>query len=126
MALSRYTVKRTAQWESQLGLSHAVGANGLLFVSGVTGLESDLRDIESQSRGAFLSLSESLAEAGARLAHLVELTTYHVDLRQNMEKFIEVKAAFIQHPYPAWTALGVTELISPEALVEIRAIATLS
>jgi enamine deaminase RidA (YjgF/YER057c/UK114 family) len=37
--------------------------------------------------------------------------------------FIKVKDEFVPAPYPAWTAIGVTELITEGTLLEIRVIA---
>ena len=37
--------------------------------------------------------------------------------------FINVKDEFVKQLYPAWTAVGVHELISDGSLVEIRVIA---
>jgi enamine deaminase RidA (YjgF/YER057c/UK114 family) len=34
-----------------------------------------------------------------------------------------VAAEFLEDPYPAWTAVGVTELLLPEALIEISCVA---
>jgi enamine deaminase RidA (YjgF/YER057c/UK114 family) len=34
-----------------------------------------------------------------------------------------VKDEFVGEPYPAWTAIGVAELVNPKAIVEIRVIA---
>ena len=36
---------------------------------------------------------------------------------------MRVKDRFIRAPYPAWTAIGASELIVPGGLVELRAIA---
>ena len=36
---------------------------------------------------------------------------------------MRVKDRYILEPYPAWTAIGVSELIVPGGLMEIRAIA---
>lgn len=51
------------------------------------------------------------------------MTTYHVDLRQHLDAFVEVKDRHIVAPYPAWSAIGVAQLTTEGALVEIRAIA---
>ena len=51
------------------------------------------------------------------------MTTYHVALRKHLDAFVKVKDEFIADPYPAWTSIGVSELITPEALVEIRIVA---
>jgi enamine deaminase RidA (YjgF/YER057c/UK114 family) len=55
---------------------------------------------------------------------VAELTSYHVDLRKHLDDFIAVKDRHIQRPYPAWSAIGVSELITPGALVELRVVAT--
>jgi enamine deaminase RidA (YjgF/YER057c/UK114 family) len=54
---------------------------------------------------------------------MVEMTTYHVGLRKHLSAFINVKDEFVRTPYPAWTAIGVTELITEGTLLEIRLIA---
>jgi len=51
------------------------------------------------------------------------MTTYHVGLREHLDTFIKVKDEFISEPYPAWTAIGVTELITLGTLIEVRVIA---
>ena len=53
----------------------------------------------------------------------MEITTYHVDMSRHMDTFMRVKDRYIQAPYPAWTAIGVAELIVPGGLMEIRAVA---
>ena len=56
-------------------------------------------------------------------ATVVEMTTYHVELRKHLNAFIKIKDEFVRTPYPAWTAIGVTELITEGTLLEIRVIA---
>ena len=48
------------------------------------------------------------------------MTSYHVGLREHLETFIKVKDEYISEPYPAWTAIGVAELITKGTLIEIR------
>ena len=64
-----------------------------------------------------------LKSAGLRLDDTVEMTTYHVALRKHLKAFIKVKDEFIRMPYPAWTAVGITELITEGTLLEIRIVA---
>ena len=47
------------------------------------------------------------------------MTTYHVGLRDHLDDFVKVKDEFIAEPYPAWSAIGVSELITAGTLVEI-------
>jgi enamine deaminase RidA (YjgF/YER057c/UK114 family) len=51
------------------------------------------------------------------------MTTYHVDLRTHLADFVTIKDEFIHEPYPTWTAVGISELITPGTLLEMRIIA---
>jgi enamine deaminase RidA (YjgF/YER057c/UK114 family) len=97
-----------------------------VFLSGITGVHADLwvsDDPEVQFRDTFRFLARHLETAGLTLKHIVEMTTYHVGLREYLKTFQQVKDEFITTPYPAWTAIGVSELITQGTLVEIRVIA---
>ena len=63
---------------------------------------------------------------GAHWSDVVEINSYHVGLVDQAEAVLKVAAEFLEDPYPAWTAVGVTELILPEALVEISCAAVVS
>ena len=82
-----------------------------------------MREPEAQVSTAFVALRAVLPAAGADLADLVEITTYHDEISRHMDVFMHVKDHFIHAPYPAWTAIGVSELIVPGGLLEIRAVA---
>ena len=84
-----------------------------------------VRDPEAQFETAFEALADVLSEAGASLADIVDLTSYHVDIARHMPVFMAVKDRYLKAPYPAWTAIGVAELIVPGGLVELRAVARL-
>ena len=77
----------------------------------------------AQARLAFEGLKRTLSAAGATLDDVVELTTFHIDLRGEMEHFTNVKDEYLPRNYPAWTAVGVTQLALPELRIEIRAVA---
>ena len=92
-------------------------------LSGVIGVGEDGKcsaDPETQFTTAFEGVKTVLAEAGANLGDIVEMTTFHVGLQKHLQTFMAVKDRFIEDPYPAWTAIGITELALPGALVEIR------
>jgi len=97
-----------------------------VFFSGITGVHPDqslANDPETQFRDAFKFLGAHLEVAGLHFGHVVEMTTYHVGLRKHLQALIKVKDEFVRVPYPAWTANGVTELITEGTLLEIRVIA---
>jgi enamine deaminase RidA (YjgF/YER057c/UK114 family) len=104
----------------------ATRVGDLIWVSGQVGMDAEGRpgaDMAAQARLAFEALKAVLAEAGASLADVVELTTFHTDLHGGMRAFAAVKDEFFPAPYPSWTAVGVAQLARPELVVEIRAVA---
>lgn len=82
-----------------------------------------VREPEAQFAVAFETLRAILREGGADLCDVVEITSYHVGIATHMEPFMRVWARYLAEPYPAWTAVGVAELIVPGGLVELRAVA---
>lgn len=82
-----------------------------------------VRDPEAQFAVAFETLAGILREAGGDLSDVVEITSYHVGISAHMEAFMRVWARYLKEPYPAWTAVGVAELVVLGGLVEIRALA---
>ena len=99
-----------------------------LRCSGFIGVGADgtvSSDPETQFRRAFEIVESLLAAAGLGFADVVEMTSFHVGLREHWDTFGKVKDTFVHAPYPAWTAVGVTELAYPGALVEIKVTARL-
>jgi enamine deaminase RidA (YjgF/YER057c/UK114 family) len=115
-----------AHYSRDWHFSPGIDTGDFVFFSGITGTRPDrsiATDSETQFRDAFSILKSNLAQAGLEFPNIVELTTYHVGLRQHLNAFMKVKDESIAEPYPAWTAIGVSELISDGALAEIRVIA---
>ncbi len=108
----------------RLHFAPAVVDGDRLFCSGVIGTAADMRvppDPEAQFTQAFENLKSLLEAAGASLADLIEMTTFHLGFNTHIATFMSVKDKFIHPPYPAWTAIGVSELAFG-ALVEIRVV----
>jgi len=47
------------------------------------------------------------------------MTSYHVGLREHIDTLFAVHREFVTEPYHAWTAVGVTELFSKDAVLKI-------
>lgn len=112
---------------ARFGHSAAVRAHGLLFISGQIGRRPDGtagETVEEQTELALRRIEEILRQENLDLTALVDVTSYHVDIRHNLPEFLTVKQRFIDAPYPSWTIIGVDGLASPELLVEIQATAT--
>ena len=91
-------------------------AGNWLLLTGHTGDTPDgeySNDVRTQLRQAFRNMEATLHEAGASCADVVALNSYHVGLRVQADALLEIAAEFLAEPYPAWTAVGVTELIAP-------------
>jgi enamine deaminase RidA (YjgF/YER057c/UK114 family) len=104
----------------------AVRVGDTLHVTGHTGETADgifSADSSEQIRQVFRNIALTLAEGGVDRSDVVEINSYHVGLQNQAEALLGVAAEFLEDPYPAWTAVGVTELILPEALVEISCVA---
>ena len=117
----------TEQIYKRMQFSQAVRVGDVVWVSGQVGLETQgtiAEGIDAQARRAFKNLEQVLAEAGACLPDVVELVTFHTSM-SDIRGFAKVKAEFIPENFPAWTAVGVKELVMPQLLVEIRATAVI-
>jgi enamine deaminase RidA (YjgF/YER057c/UK114 family) len=115
-----------AHYSEEWHFSPAIDTGDFVFFSGQTGCRPDNSvsfDPEQQFRDMFGFLLANLAAAGLTFDDVVEMTTYHVELRKHLPTFENVMREHIRTPYPAWTAIGVTELITEGTLVEIRIIA---
>lgn len=109
-----------------LHFSPATKVGNTIWVSGQVGVDEQMipaQGMEAQARLAFQTLKSILEAAGASLADIVELTTFHTDLQGEMNEFTAVKDEYFPRRYPSWTAVGVTQLALPELCVEIRAVA---
>ena len=96
-----------------------------LYIAGQVGRNEKLEVVqgtEAQFVQAFENVAKVLRAAGASFDDVVEMVTYHVDMR-DLALFMEVKNRYFTGRVPAWTAIGVSALANPGLLVEIKCIA---
>jgi len=109
-------------------ISPSILSGDFLFLTGTTGsgLDGSMPDDPVvQFRSAFDKINTVLNEANLIMQSVVEMTSYHVGLRDHFEIFDKVRLEYFDEPYPAWTAVEVAGLRREGALVEIRIIASL-
>lgn len=107
-------------------MSPALEHDGFLFMTGFTGAGADgvlSNDPETQMRAAFAKVGLVLSEAGLGFEHIVEMTSYHVGLRDHLGLFKRIREQHVAEPFPAWTAIEVAGFVREGAIIELRVIA---
>jgi enamine deaminase RidA (YjgF/YER057c/UK114 family) len=126
---SRRDVVIPASWSefyAATGIPAAVRSGDVVRLTGHTGDMPDgtfSHDPEAQTRQTFQNVALTLSEAGLQWSDVVEITTYRVNLRAQVDVALRVAAEFLDAPYPAWTDVGITELFEPDALFEMSCVA---
>jgi enamine deaminase RidA (YjgF/YER057c/UK114 family) len=105
----------------------ALKVGDTIYVSGQIGRDAAMQLVEgreAQIVQAFENLKLVLAAAGASLSDVVDLTTFHTDMR-DLPLFMQVRDRYLKtDPLPAWTAVGAHMLGGTAGyIIEIKAIA---
>jgi enamine deaminase RidA (YjgF/YER057c/UK114 family) len=109
-----------------LKMSPAIVSGDHVFLTGVTGSDTQGRmpdDAGTQIRNAFDKIGSVLRAGDLTFQSIVEMTSYHVGLRDHFNLFDAIRLEYLDEPYPAWTAVEVAGLRREGAIVEIRVIA---
>lgn len=88
-----------------------------VYVSGVIGTGESL---EEEFTNAFESLATVLEAAGSSLANVVDMTSFHINMPETLGAFMAARDAAMAEPWPAWTAIGCTELAIPSGRAEVK------
>ena len=104
-----------------------------LYVSGVIvnrrpGEGTDVAAFKLQTRRALERLRKNLEAANSDFQHVVMINSFHVWQGPNFngtrdeqfKAFEDVIGEFMKAPYPAWTAVGTTGLLSDGGIVEVQ------
>ena len=112
----------------QIKLSPGIISGNHVFLTGMTGSRADgvmPESLDGQFRQAFEKIGAVLREAGLGFDSIVEMTSYHVGLREHFDTFCAVRSEYVSEPFPAWTAVEVAGLRREGAMVEIRVVAAI-
>ncbi|MEX2181526.1 MAG: RidA family protein [Gemmatimonadaceae bacterium] len=118
-------------WPRPRGYANGIAATGrTIFVAGQVGWNASQRlvgpNLVAQARQALANIVAILAADGARPEHLVRLTWYVTDRAAYQAAAEPLGAAYrevIGRHFPAMTAVEVSSLMEPGAVVEIEATA---
>jgi reactive intermediate/imine deaminase len=105
--------------------SQAIGANGMVFLSGQVGLDPDTGQLvaggfEAEARRVFANLAAVAEAAGSSLAAAVRVTVYLTDFGQ-FAVANRIMQEYFHEPYPARVTIGVASL-PRGALIEVDCI----
>ena len=106
------------------GIEAAAGAR-TLYIAGQVGWDKDgvpVSGIAAQTKLAFANLKAILNEAGMDLSNIVKTTVFLIE-PSDLAEFAKTRSAILGDVKPASTLVYVKQLIKPELLVEIEAIA---
>jgi enamine deaminase RidA (YjgF/YER057c/UK114 family) len=116
-----------------IGYTHVVEplSGRIVFISGQLGLDLDNKvvgapgDFGAQAEQTFVNLKNALAAVGADFTHVVKFTSYFTDI-SHLGAFREVRDRFVDTAAPpASTAIAISALARPGALIEVEAIAVI-
>lgn len=117
-----------------IGYVHAMRAGDLLYLSGQVGAvllpDGKLKVVEGglvpQFELALVNVLNIVRAAGGNTECIVEMTVYVTDVRLYRAKRQQIGDAWKRQMgkhYPAMTLVAVNDLVEPDALVEVRAVA---
>ena len=123
MAIKTINPKEAKFLYDNYHFSQAVRQGETVLCSGQIGTGDDNKlpvDLSEEFRNAWRKVGSVLKAAGVDYSDILEYTSYHVGLQTTMSTFMKIRDEFLSEPWPAWTAIGITELAVPGAHVEIR------
>ncbi|MEZ5894676.1 MAG: Rid family hydrolase [Parvularculaceae bacterium] len=118
------------------GYAAAYRAGDFVYISGVVAGSPDGEPLDREAfkerlRATFREADANFKAAGASLEEVIDITSFHVwDSRlypggkfDHLSAVAEVKREFMPLPDPTWTAIGISELVPDNDIIEIRMIA---
>ena len=123
MAIKTINPKESKVLYDNFHFSQAVRAGDLLICSGQIGTGDDGKvpaELAEEFSNAWKKVGAVLKAAGSDFSDILEYTSYHVGMQSTIGAFMKARDQVLKEPWPAWTAIGITELAVPGAHVEIR------
>ncbi len=129
MKIAKITIDPDPYEPFRLAQGYRVGE--LLFISGQAAIDGEgnlvgIGNFDAQADQVFANLERVLQAGGSSLANVIKVTIFLRDM-SNFSKIVELRGRYFTPPYPADTIdVEVTSLYSPQALIEIEAIAVVN
>ncbi|WP_165045603.1 RidA family protein [Dysgonomonas sp. ZJ709] len=108
-------------------LAQGYRVDDMLYISGQTAIDDSgnlvgIGNFDIQAERTFQNLEKVLNAGGSSLKNVIKVTIFLRNM-SNFSKIVELRGRYFCEPYPADTIVEVSSLYSPDALIEIDAIA---
>jgi len=112
-----------AQAQDSLPFSRVVEANGVIYLAGHLGRDSETREYAKttggQTKATLENIGATLKTVNASHADIVRCQVFMTDISKFSEMNMAYRKYFPSNP-PARTTVGVASLAAPDALIEIE------
>lgn len=110
------------------GITQGYSVNGTIYISGqfshdMEGVFIGKGDIEAQTQQTLENLDRVLTGFGVTKSNLAYVEIYLTNAQEHSEPVIRLFKEYVEQHRPAGSLIGVTNLASPEQLIEISAFA---
>ena len=110
-------------------LSQGIRMGDVLYISGQAGYGDDGKIVaggfRAQGEQAFSNLRRALEAGGSSLDRVAKVTIFVTDMG-HFDEVVELRRKYFSQPYPADTIVEIKALYTPEAMIEIEAIAAVA